>query len=426
MQIRPIPEYILKPLDDLLLRRYRLEQANLRNYTKWLNYYIDFCVKYKFRILNHESIQPFLDKLKKKRVRISQRDNALWIIEIFFNHFSHLKTQTEISEAKAETTREDCSWRSTFAAMESELHLRKLASSTIKNYLSWVRKFKTYLKEKTPNDIDSEDARSYLVYLAKVQNVAASTQNQAFNALLFLYANVLLIPYDGLANTPRARERKHIPLALSKQEVSRLLDTFQPKQQLKFKLIYGCGLRVSELLNLRLQDVDIEHQTLFIRNSKNNKDRTLALPQSISTGIIEQIEQMTKQWEKDCENDFDGVPLPNLQGKKNAMAGKQLSWQWLFSGRSLVINPVGNKIMRFPLHVSSIQKLFKTTYHKLNLTKRASVHTLRHSYATHLLQSGVDIRSLQELMGHARVETTMIYTHTLQQMNQKICSPLDL
>ena len=424
--MREIPHYIKKPLEEILIQQHNITPNKVNFYTKWLKYYIDFCIKYSHKLLDDTSPALFIEKLKSKKARVYQRENAKWILQLFFHHFMHLKKKKTLkSQLNEEPTSSPRDWFSAGEKLNQELYIRKFSPSTIKTYKFWANKFRYFMRQKPISSITSKDAKAFLTHLAEKQKVSVSTQNQAFNALLFLFTNVLAIAYNDLKDTPRAKVRRHIPLALSKEETRQVLESIPEKQKLKFNLVYGCGLRVSELTNLRMQDVDLASNKIYIRNSKNNKDRTLEIPLKIKDSLIHHMDMVRQQWKEDKKKSFDGVDLPDALSKKYPKAPKQLPWQWLFSGKSLSLTSSGLK-KRFPLHPTSLQKIFKRTYEGLEFTKRASLHTLRHSYATHLLQSGVDIRTLQELLGHANLETTMIYTHTLQQMNQKTMSPLDM
>jgi len=277
-----------------------------------------------------------------------------------------------------------------------------------------------------PRELGKIEIEAFLTHLATHKNVAPSTQNQALSALLFLYKEVLGIEPPWVENVIRAKKPVRLPVVLSKDEINRLLTHIDSSQQLMTRLLYGCGLRLMELVNLRVQDIDFDHKTIMVRSGKGNKDRSVMLPDSLVNSLKEQLARSEYQFTQDRENDVPGVYLPNALAKKYPNTNKELKCHWLFPAKRLAKDPETGIIRRHHIYPHSIQRAIKKTASSAQIHKKVTPHTLRHSFATHLLQSGYDIRTIQELLGHESVETTMIYTHVIKQGGQGVVSPLEM
>ena len=269
-----------------------------------------------------------------------------------------------------------------------------------------------------------ESVKAYLSYLATRRNVAASTQNQAFNALLFLYRNVLQIELGDMGNTVRAKRGRKLPVVLSPEETRGILAQVQGSPRLMLELIYGGGLRVGELATLRVKDIDFDAGTLTVRAGKGDMDRVTFLPLRLIDDIRRHLAKVKIQYERDLASGAGEASLPTALQRKYPNAGREWAWQFVFPSAKLNRDEDG-VIRRWHVATPTVQKAMKSAVRRLGVAKPASVHSLRHSFATHLLMKGADIRRIQVLLGHKSVETTMIYTHVLQTMAPDLRSPLD-
>lgn len=271
-----------------------------------------------------------------------------------------------------------------------------------------------------PNEI-----RAFLTHLAVERNVTASTQNQALNALVFLYHQLLLMPLGDFIDAERAKRPARLPCVMTQGEVRQVLNAMAGTPKLIAQLLYGAGLRVNEGLSLRVKDVDFSARHLLIRDAKGGNDRVTILPLSVVEPLQQHLEKSKLLWQADLRDGVAGVYLPHALEKKYPKAGKEWSWQWVFPARTLSVDPRSKIQRRHHLYVTSIQRAMKQAVQLAMIDKPATPHTLRHSFATHLLEAGTDIRTVQTLLGHSDVSTTMIYTHVMQRQGPVTPSPLD-
>jgi len=318
------------------------------------------------------------------------------------------------------------------------MRTRHLAIRTETAYVNWILRFLKFHRDKNggwvnPNDMSSEEINQFLTFLAVEKKVAASTQNQALNALLLLFRGVLNSEHLCV-DAIRAKHPDRIPVVLSVEEVTRVLQKIDIGPcRLIAGLQYGAGLRLLEACRLRIKDLDFDRYQISIRNSKGNKDRAVPLPKRIHEGLRRQLNSTRSRHLKDLAHDAGWVWLPNALSKKYPNAGREFEWQYLFPGKNISLDPRRDDISigqiqgpgRHHIHESTVSKKVKKAMKLAKVTKHASCHSFRHSFATHLLEQGKDIRTIQELLGHKDVSTTMIYTHVSQVGATGVVSPLD-
>ena len=304
------------------------------------------------------------------------------------------------------------------------LRSNRYSKKTEEAYLKWIKEFIVFSGTKHPTELGKESIEKYLSYLAIKRNVSASTQNQALCGIVFLYKKVLGIDFGWLDDVTRATKKPKLPVVLSKDEVLKVLELLKGDIKLIVSLLYGGGLRLSEGLRLRIKDVDINLKNITIRDSKGEKDRTTVLPNSIIPLINKKIAEVKEIHRMDLLKGFGEAILPGALHKKYSNAAKEFGWQYLFPANKFIFNSKTGKKVRYHIHESTIQKEVKKALTKAEIHKPASSHTFRHSFATHLLSSGYDIRTIQELLGHKSVRTTMIYTHIIENLHG-VRSPLD-
>jgi integron integrase len=321
---------------------------------------------------------------------------------------------------------EGTDWSDIFNELRNCIKLRHYSPRTLKTYTSWTRKFQTFLKSKNPQLIEVQDVKDFLTWLAVDQGVSAASQNLAFNALLFLFRNVFKQEFGKIDGIVRAKRKPYIPVVLSRQEVDRVIGFMKDPHKLIITLMYGCGLRISECLSLRVQNFNFDMKILTIHDGKGKKDRTIPIPETLMDQLQEQLEKVIQLHNQDCLTEFDGVFLYGQLEKKYKNAAKELIWQWFFPARGLTGIPDTKEHRRYHIHETSLQKALRKAVKKAMIPKRVTSHTFRHSFASHLLQANYDIRTIQQLLGHSDVRTTMIYTHTVKSVTIKeVKSPLD-
>jgi integron integrase len=309
--------------------------------------------------------------------------------------------------------------------VRSVIRIRHYSIRTEHAYLDWIRRFILYHNKRHPRQMGSPEVEQFLSHLAIARHVAASTQNQALNAILFLYREVLKIDLPWLDNVQRAKRSTRLPVVLTRDEIRALLAQLEGTRWLIVSLIYGGGLRLMECLRLRVKDIDFHYQQLIIREAKGNKDRVTTLPSSLIEPLRTHLARVKQFHEQDLGEGYGRVYLPYALAKKYPNADLEWGWQYVFPSKTRSRDPRSNAVRRHHVGEISVQRTVKNAIRAAGIIKPASVHTLRHSFATHLLEDGYDIRTVQELLGHSDVSTTMIYTHVLQKGGRAARSPLD-
>ncbi len=312
-----------------------------------------------------------------------------------------------------------------FVSVATVIRTRNLAFRTEQAYMDWMCRFMLHNNGLSPAELGRDDVAAFLQHLAVVRNVAPSTQNQALNALVFLYDQVLRKPLGDIGAFARAKRQKRIPTVLTRVEVRRLLDNLGGMQSLIASLLYGTGMRLMEGLRLRVQDIDFGHKLIVVRHGKGGKDRVVPLPGLLTASLRDHLTRVKTLHEQDIAAGFGEVLLPHALAVKYPNAAQEWRWQFAFPSGRLSLDPRSGKMRRHHLHESAVQKAVTGAARRAGIVKKAGCHTLRHSFATHLLERGQDIRTVQELLGHSDVSTTMIYTHALDRGGMGVLSPLD-
>ena len=422
MRDRILPEF-----QDFLVSRSLVPEKNVSFYAHWVIKFLSFSNR------NQDlgpdlRVRNFLNQLKSQKNisdwQIKQADDAL---RLYIHHF--LDGETSILSPNVPRKRlTDVS--KILGEMRQALRIKHYSYRTERSYMEWSERFIHYLSNVRKKDVragglDSADVRDFLSYLALKRRVSASTQNQAFNALLFLFRDILKTELGDLSKTVRAKRGQRLPVILTPEEVREMFEHVKGLNLLMLQLLYGSGLRLMEVARLRVKDIDFGSNLIFVRASKGDKDRTTILPQRVKDGLKVQLDEVKKLHDKDLAAGHGEVYLPDALERKYPHAAKEWGWQYVFPSSRLSVDPRSGKVRRHHISEKTIQNAVKEAVKKAGIVKHASVHTLRHSFATHLLMNGVNIREIQNLLGHKHLETTMIYTHVLRHMVTVPISPLD-
>jgi integron integrase len=444
----PIPPRLQVQFEDHM-RKKAVPKKNHGLFKKWLRYYLDFCERYQFSATRKESLPEFLGKLREKRQTKAQQEQAACAIGVFYDsidgkppsqkppmalgstpprkayHKDVKERSVHEASSKPLGTR-GASWETEYAALANEIKVRHYSPKTLNTYRGWARKFQTFTKSKQPPSLSTHDVKEFLTFLAVKRKVSSSTQNQAFNALLFFFRHVLGKEFGAVDGVVRAKRKAYIPVVLSREEIDAIWTLLSPPHDLVVKLLYGCGLRLFECLNLRVHCFNFDAGVLTVHDGKGQKDRTVPLPETIIPELRKQLEFVKDTHQRDLARKYDGVFLMNSLDKKYNNAAKDFIWQWFFPAKQMTYVEATGEHRRYHLHETHVQRAIKQAVTEAAIPKRASAHTFRHSFASHLLQRNYDIRTIQELLGHSDVRTTMIYTHTIKSQTVKEPkSPLD-
>ena len=429
MKDRILPEF-----QDFLISRSLVPEKNVSFYAHWVSKFLAFSNR------NEDlgpdlKVEKFLNHLKSQKNisdwQIKQADDAL---RLYIHHF--LDGKTSILSPNSVSSRTDLPRKKLpdvskiLGEMRQAIRIKHYSYRTERSYMDWAERFFQYTSHVKKKDVqsaslDSRDIKDFLSYLALKRRVSASTQNQAFNALLFLFRGVLKIEPGDLSKAVRAKRGQRLPVTLSIEEVQKLFKHVKGLNLLILQLLYGSGLRLMELARLRVKDIDFGQNLIFVRESKGDKDRTTILPQTVKNILKLHIDEVKALHDKDLAGGYGEVYLPDALERKYQNAAKEWGWQYVFPSSKLSVDPRSGKIRRHHISEKTIQNTVKEAVKKAGIVKHASVHTLRHSFATHLLMNGVNIREIQNLLGHKHLETTMIYTHVIRDMVSVPKSPLD-
>jgi len=309
--------------------------------------------------------------------------------------------------------------------VRNKIRVRQYSIRTEHTYIGWIRRFIIYNDKRHPSELDKRPVENFLTHLAVERNVAPATQNQALNAILFLYKVVLELELDWLEHVVRPKAQEKVPTVFSKSEVDNLFLHLDGPNGLMARLLYGSGIRLMECVRLRVKDIDLEYRALTVRNGKGNKDRITVLPDMLIEPLKNQLERVRQQHRADLDNGFGEVYMPYALAKKYPRASTELAWQYVFPAKRISLDPRSGHKRRHHVDAQILQRAVKRALKDADIAKKASCHTLRHTFATHLLERGSDIRTVQELLGHKDIRTTQIYTHVLKRGGRGVVSPLD-
>jgi len=309
--------------------------------------------------------------------------------------------------------------------VRGKIRLKHYSLRTEQAYVDWIKRFIRHFGKRHPRDLGAADVEAFLTHLAVVGRVAASTQNQAKSALLFLYREVLGAELPWLDNVQQAKAPRRLPVVLTRDEIHAVLSRLSGTHWLVASLLYGTGMRLMECLRLRVKDIDFSRSEILVRDGKGFKDRVTMLPATVARPLQEQLCGVRALHERDLADGGGEVFLPYALARKYPRAGREWGWQYVFPSGQVSTDPRDGCIRRHHLQDQAVQRALKEAVYGAGVVKPATPHTLRHSFATHLLEGGYDIRTVQELLGHSDVKTTMIYTHVLNRGGRGVVSPID-
>jgi integron integrase len=417
---------ILPEFQSFLLEKKMVPEKNVLFYALWASKYFTYTRKKQINADEYleNAVIEFIESLKSDpNMSDWQIRQAHEAIRLYYFHYRGLKPNNLPAKKSADFTNE------LLNETKRLIRLKHYSYSTEITYLQWIKRFLEYVKQtgkkETSTALETADCKNFLSHLALKEKVSASTQNQAFNSLLFLFRNVLCKDMGDLKDTVRAKRGQKLPVVFSIEEVKRLLACLNGRDLLIAGLIYGSGLRLMELARLRVKDIDMDLNTLTVRSGKGDKDRTTILPLTVKDHLKNHLVEVKSLHESDLSRGHGEVHLPDALSRKYPRAAKEWAWQYVFPANNFSVDPRSGKIRRHHIGDTAIQDMIKKAIKKAAIPKHGSVHTLRHSFATHLLMKGINIREVQELLGHKNVETTMIYTHVMRDMTGAPKSPLD-
>jgi integron integrase len=416
---------------EFLLGRGLVQEKTAPYYVKWVRKFLGaaFCGR---ALTLGQRIDMFLREIRKDAYADWQVEQAGRAIRLFFHNYKGVKNwercETELvaKDGHGRVARADV-----VRVLRTQVRMKHYSYRTEQTYTDWVERFFAYLQEVEKcipgmGTVSAQSVKDFLAWLALRRNVSASTQNQAFSALLFMCRNVLQMELGEMEQGVRAKRGRKLPVVLSVREMQDLLDVMHGPARLMAEVIYSGGLRVMECCRLRVKDLDFENSLIFIRAGKGDKDRSTLMAESVKAALGRHLAKVHKLYEGDRRAGIGPVFMPDALGTKYPKAGTEWGWFWVFPSRSLATDPRAGVVRRHHVSDVAIQKAVHEAVGKAAIHKPVSVHTLRHSFATHLLLNGVDLRQIQEYLGHSNVETTMIYTHVVKDFRNPARSPLDM
>lgn len=305
------------------------------------------------------------------------------------------------------------------------IRIKHYSIRTEQIYVQWIRRYILFHNKRHPKNMGEKEINAFLKHLAVNRNVTASTQSQALSAIMFLYKEVIGEEIGFVENIYRAKKPRRLPVVFSRQEIREIMRHLSGEKWLIANIIYGAGLRLMECLRLRVKDVDFSYNQITVRDGKGQQDRITTLPEYIKHPLIKHLEKVWRIHQKDLKEGYGSVYMPYALSRKYRNVGREWGWQYVFPSRNRSVDPRSGKVRRHHLNQQVLQRAIKAAIRKAAINKQGSSHCLRHSFATHLLEDGYDIRSIQELLGHKDVKTTMVYTHVLKRGGQGVKSPAD-
>lgn len=398
---------------------------------KYFVYWVRLFFEMKPKWPNRKWSEQLLNFIKETELTGNYQDwqirQAEQAVRLYFINFLGSVASSEKPDNPALST--SSSQTEAIRMFREALRLRHYAYRTELTYIGWVERFFNYCGRRNQAQtalLQSSLVRDFLAHLATGKNVSASTQNQAFNSLLMYFRLVHNQELGDIKEGVRARTKLTLPTVFSVEEIKKILGIVEGVTGLMIKIIYGGGLRVNECCRLRVKDIDFSQSLIYVRDGKGGKDRTTILPITLKEALQEQIRRVLALHDDDLKKGYGAVWLPDALERKYPAASKSKAWQYLFPSTQQSVDPRSGVVRRHHISDSTIQKALKSAMKRCGIHKHGSVHSLRHSFATHLLLNGIDIRQIQEYLGHAKVETTMIYTHVIKDMRNPVASPLDV
>lgn len=428
----------MQSFTDFLREKARIDLRRLPHYLRWVEMYREFASRTNsaepYRIQDNPAnavgesrwLTAFLSLLGRRYQdwQVRQARHALRLYW-YYNRVGSRRQPSFVRGPQRTTPAANICWNTLDGMLIRLMRLKHLSYRTEKTYLSWMHRFRTFSFGKELRDLTEDDLKCYLSHLAVKRHVSAATQKQAFNALLFLFRNVLDVQVMDLETVVPARVPRRLPLLLTQNEIQTIFSHMSGTHLLMVQIIYGGGLRLGKCLGLRVKDVDFSRNCITIRSGKGDKDRETLLASTVSSRLRVHLGEVQALFYRDRREAVAGVALPQSLARKYPNAGKTWGWFWVFPSPKLSIDPLSGTVRRHHLYPTTLQKAFHQAVVRSRVAKPASVHTLRHSFATHLIEKGYDIRTVQELLDHADVSTTMIYTHVAKKNKLGVESPLE-
>lgn len=434
----PVDPEFWTGLKDCLVR-FGVDSRSLRWYVGWCRQLEKFLLPMPLDECKPEHIRAFLQNLQHRQNledwQYRQARSALWHL---FRDYLRVDwaaqqqaecpvEQVSITPPRFSRKGEDLSTthQQLLTRMRTEMRGRQYALRTVQSYTDWARRFLRYYRHRQISDLDAAAVKSYLSALVDKSNVAVNTQKQALNALVFLFQEIVGQPLGDVSDFKRAKKPIRLPVVLSRDEVSSLLNHLEGPAALMAGLLYGAGLRVTECVQLRVKDLDFSLGQILVRDGKGRKDRVTVLPQRYRESLQQQLLHVKQLHGEDLVRGHGAVWLPDGLARKATAAATDFRWQYVFPASQLGVDPESGTVRRHHLDRSVVRRALKASAQRIGLNKLITPHALRHSFATHLLESGSDIRTVQDLLGHADVATTMIYTHVMNNPGLAVTSPVD-